>query len=110
MSHNPTIPRCEYCRQLFVAGTRGGCVCCGAPAPDGQSGVLPFPSDVSLAILKTTEFLTDRQIEHIRAEWDALFKRNAYYKAPNESAGSLSSLVEKTTRQVFNCCFVGCCD
>ena len=73
MSHNPNLPRCEYCRQVFMADVRGGCICCGAPAPNGQQGILPVPRDAPLAILKVKDHLTDRQYEEIRQQWDAVF-------------------------------------
>lgn len=73
MSHNPNLPRCEYCRQLFMVGIRGGCICCGAPAPNGQQGVLPVPMDAPLAILKVKDSLSDRQIDEIHKQWEGLF-------------------------------------
>jgi hypothetical protein len=66
--------RCDYCRQVFVAGEEfGGCSCCGAPRPAGRPWDLGALMDTPAAILTYPGKLSEQAIKNIERQLSKAF-------------------------------------
>ena len=64
--------KCEYCKQIFIPGERGGCICCGAPEPENGMKFITEPPE-RIAILSYGGTLTEEVVERIERSWNLLF-------------------------------------